>query len=372
MQQRWITPLAVAAALVAPAVAQAQDLRVSVSAARPSVAASQDVEVTLRYTNAGKETLYLLKWFVPGADLKEPLFQISRDGKSVDYIGPHYKRRAPTIDDMVALLPGKTLTTTVKLGKVYDLSQSGNYSVRFNADLDHMLGKPAAGTGSRLQAEAVGAVEVESQALVSGAVSMWVEGRVSPLLQQAQEARQMSALLDRALASSITYAANCSTSRRTQIASGVSAASTMANGANTYLAGTPSGTTRYVTWFGKYSSTNWNTAKTHYTKIKGALDSKPLSFDCGCTESGTYAYVYPDQPYKIYLCGAFWSAPTTGTDSKGGTIVHELSHFTAVAGTDDHAYGQSAAKSLAKSNPTKALDNADNHEYFAENTPSLP
>ena len=62
----------------------------------------------------------------------------------------------------------------------------------------------------------------------------------------------------------------------------------------------------------------------------------------------------------------------TGTDSKGGTIIHELSHFNVVAGTDDHAYGQTAAKRLAKRSPKKALDNADNHEYFAENTPALP
>jgi peptidyl-Lys metalloendopeptidase len=81
--------------------------------------------------------------------------------------------------------------------------------------------------------------------------------------------------------------------------------------------------------------------------------------------------VYPTQPYKIYVCNAFWSAPTSGTDSKGGTLVHELSHFNAVAATDDHAYGQSAAASLAISNPTRALDNADSHEYFAENTPGL-
>ena len=64
------------------------------------------------------------------------------------------------------------------------------------------------------------------------------------------------------------------------------------------------------------------------------------------------------------------SAPTTGTDSKAGTLVHEMSHFNVVASTDDWAYGQSAAKSLAISNPTKALDNADTHEYFAENNPA--
>jgi peptidyl-Lys metalloendopeptidase len=47
-----------------------------------------------------------------------------------------------------------------------------------------------------------------------------------------------------------------------------------------------------------------------------------------------------------------------------------MSHFNVVAGTDDWAYGQTAARNLASSDPAKALDNADNHEYFAENTPS--
>ena len=46
-------------------------------------------------------------------------------------------------------------------------------------------------------------------------------------------------------------------------------------------------------------------------------------------------------------------------------------HFTAVAGTSDYAYGQSACKSLAISNPAEAVMNADSHEYFAENNPSL-
>ena len=74
---------------------------------------------------------------------------------------------------------------------------------------------------------------------------------------------------------------------------------------------------------------------------------------------------------KIYLCGAFWSAANTGTDSRAGTLVHESSHFTVNGGTTDIAYGQSAAKALAKSNPANAVRNADSHEYFAENTPAL-
>ena len=49
-----------------------------------------------------------------------------------------------------------------------------------------------------------------------------------------------------------------------------------------------------------------------------------------------------------------------------------MSHFTIVAGTDDWVYGQTGAKNLAISNPDNAVDNADSHEYFSENTPSLP
>lgn len=54
---------------------------------------------------------------------------------------------------------------------------------------------------------------------------------------------------------------------------------------------------------------------------------------------------------------------------QGGTLIHEMSHFNVVAGTDDVVYGQTGAKNLAIFDPTGALNNADNHEYFAENTP---
>jgi peptidyl-Lys metalloendopeptidase len=53
----------------------------------------------------------------------------------------------------------------------------------------------------------------------------------------------------------------------------------------------------------------------------------------------------------------------------GGTLLHEMSHFTVVAGTDDWAYGQAAAGRLAGSAPARAVENADSHEYFGENNP---
>ena len=74
------------------------------------------------------------------------------------------------------------------------------------------------------------------------------------------------------------------------------------------------------------------------------------------------------------------AAPPTGTDSRAGTLIHEMSHFVVVADTNDWVYGQTGAHNLAGSNPNRTsgnravlpivVGNADSHEYFAENTPT--
>ncbi|MFP2931470.1 M35 family metallo-endopeptidase [Pyxidicoccus sp. 3LG] len=283
----------------------------------------------------------MLKWHTPAEDLEEALFDVTADGEAVAFQGPHYKRPAPRAEDFITLAPGESLTRTVSLSAFYDLSRTGSYRVRYAAQL-HGGGVAA---------------------FRSNDVELWVEGRVSAP-REALAAPGSTVTLG-----AVTYT-KCDATQQSTALQALNAASAMADNSTSYLNGTPSGTPRYTTWFGAFSSSGWNTAKTHFVAIKDALDTKPITIDCGCKKT-YYAYVYPAQPYKIYVCKAFWSAPMTGTDSKGGTLIHELSHFNAVAGTDDHIYGQSGAKSLAISSPAQALDNADNHEYFAENTPFL-
>lgn len=48
-----------------------------------------------------------------------------------------------------------------------------------------------------------------------------------------------------------------------------------------------------------------------------------------------------------------------------------MSHFTITAGTNDYTYGQANCRMLADNNPSQAINNADNHEYMAENSPAL-
>lgn len=320
----------------------AGDVDVQLSAAAASVSAAEGVALTITLTNTTSHPIRLLSSYAPDGEIEEDLFVVTRDGQPVEYTGPHYKRPLPEDADFVTIAPGKSVTRTADLSGFYDLSRTGDYTVRYQIELGHPGAKQA--------------VTIESND-----VDLWIEGRAAAAKPDSGGPETISGSLG---------FSKCSLSQQSTITQALGAASVMADGAVSYLAGAPSATPRYTTWFGAFSNSGWSTASTHFVAIKDAIDVQPLSFDCGCKKK-YYAYVYPNQPYNIYLCSVFWTAPLSGTDSKGGTLIHELSHFNVVAGTDDWVYGQSGAQSLALSDPAKALNNADSHEYFAENTPSL-
>ena len=323
-------------------------IETTLSVQQSAVPADEDVFVTVTMRNNGERTAHVLKWYTPYDDVEDMLFTITRDGQPVSYLGPHYKRAAPRAADYLRLAPGKSFTRTVEISSLYDFSKSGAYQIQYNVASAHLLAEKRSGP---------------AQGISSNAVGLWVVGR-------APESRMVASEVEK-VTGSVSFTGRCSATRQSTLLSALNSASTYANNAVSYLNGTPGATPRYSTWFGAYSSTNWNTVKANFGAIKNVFDVKPITFDCSCKKS-YYAYVYPTQPYKIYLCKAFWLAPMTGTDSMAGTLIHETSHFDVVAATDDVAYGQSAAKSLALTNPSLAITNADSHEYFAENTPFQP
>ena len=165
----------------------------------------------------------------------------------------------------------------------------------------------------------------------------------------------------------------CNQSQRAAIGIALGSATSYAQSASAYLNRISSGTPRYTTWFGAFSTSRLKTLRQRFTNLKNSLaQTQPdTTFDCGtCTDESAYVYEYPNS-LRTYLCRGFWTAPNTGTRSRAGILIHVATHSTMVAGTHDWVHGHSAAKNLAKSNPSKALDNADNYEFFAENNPAL-
>jgi peptidyl-Lys metalloendopeptidase len=363
---------------------------VALSVTQGKFAPAEDVLVTVTIFNPTKAPVKLLSWFTPGDPTAERLFAVTRNGEPVAYTGPLYKRVPATEQDYITLQPGASLVSTVNLGASYDLSQDGQYEVAFAVAAFNLFNDKV----NAFQAKDV---------LVSEKVNLAVDGRaakntptpprtptspapVTPTSPPSGGGKRTptprpvgtaTATLPAGTPTatlpgggSTTFNA-CSATRQSQLLSARNEARTYATNAENYLlANTLS--SRYTTWFGVYSSARYMTVTNNFTAISNAMDNANVLFDCTCTQTNVYAYVYPNQPYDIYLCGAFWAAPLTGTDSKAGTLIHEMSHFNVVAGTDDFVYGQTAARNLAISNPNNAVQNADNHEYFAENTPPLP
>jgi peptidyl-Lys metalloendopeptidase len=348
MSKNLLKLAAGAAALALSMTAQAANPNIAVSVApeKASLGKSDDVVVKVTFTNISASPQYVLKSHTPFEEVEAPMFEITRDGKPVRYMGAIAKRGAPTAADYFLLKPGASYTAKVELSALYDMATTGDYAIRFHSGKD-------------------------ADELKSNAASVWIDGtRPRGSNEETKTLAEMQAQAGMVTAAGGALAFNkCTTSQQADITSAVSAALNMATNGDAYMAKGTMGT-RYTKWFGAVDSGRVATVKSHFAALKDAFATKPITVDCGCKKT-YYAYVYPTQPYTIYVCKAFWSAPMTGTDSKGGTLVHEMSHFNVVAGTDDWVYGQSGAASLAISNPSQAIDNADSHEYFGENTPAL-
>jgi peptidyl-Lys metalloendopeptidase len=307
--------------------------------------------------NDSAAPLHVLRWQTPLEGVDSDLFDVRLDGQPVRYLGRLVKRPAPQAADYVELAPGEARTVEVDLSAYYDMRKSGQYEVQYRRD---------AAAVTLEAAQAARADVAATLALDSRPATLWVDGAPNPLADEAEDAQSPSGRPG--LLAATNSFVGCTNTRQTQLATARNSSVSYANNSLAYLNAGTAGS-RYTWWFGTYSSTRYSTVRSHFSSIASALSSQPYTFDCSCNDS-SYAYVYPSQPYRVYLCRAFWSAPNTGTDSRAGTLIHETSHFNVVAGTDDWAYGQTSAHNLAVSNPSRAVDNADNHEYFAENTPA--
>lgn len=314
-----------------------------------SGAESAVVRVTLR--NESAEDLYVPYWQTAVRGVHGNLFDVRLNGRPVAYVGRLYKWGKPQAEDYVRIPAGREVTSEVDLSRYYDLSRTGEHSIRYRVPVQDSF----RGMGTAVDF-VLGLRDLESNTLYV-AVERDAPGRF------VQELRQNTG---EAVAPGFV---SCTSTRQSTLQTALGNAESISLKARDYLNNLPSASrptdTAYRTWFGSYTTSRYSTVQSHFTAIYSAFNTKSVTFYCDCTSSA-YAYVYSNQPYGIHLCNAFWNAPNLGIDSKAGTLVHEMSHFNVVAGTSDHAYGTSACQQLANNNPKKAVNNADSHEYFAE------
>lgn len=358
MIRRCLSVAGLAGALALAAGAEAGVLSASLSADKLSLGKSDDVRVQVTLRNDGPTDVYVLRWATPFQGIDDEIFDITRDGEEVAYTGRHIKFGPPARQDWLRIPAGRALAGVVELSATYDLARTGTYVVRYRVPEARVS---LSNVGSKGEAR----VALESNALafdIDGLDAASYEAVQASLADAERRADEAASVPPGEFVTPVYR--NCSTSQKNALPGAIQAGQNYATEANNYLT-VNGGDARYVRWFGSVTTTRLNTVKSHFQKIRSAFETKTITIDCGCTAS-YFAYVNPANPYVITVCNAFWSAPTTGQDSRGGTLVHEMSHFNVNGGTDDWQYGASGCRTLASTNPNKAVDNADSHEYYCE------
>jgi len=312
-------------------------------------------QINVLVKNNSSTAIKVLKWnTILESKINDNLFEVKLNGEKVQYLGRKVKRPLPKESDYINLFAGEEKHITIDLSKYYKMDKKGTYSINYKGNFKFSLKESKffkkgnfkqIFKNLKIRSKSV---ELSYTPKSSTTADSDIQAKVAPdyTLCDTSERNIINNAHDEAI-------------RISQIAS---------NDINNAL--NPTSAPRYSQWFGSANSSRQSVVKNNFFKIYDALENKQVRFSCDCNENW-YAFVYPSEPYTIYLCNAYWSANATGTDSQAGTLVHEMSHFTVVAGTDDYVYGQTEAKNLAISNPSQAINNADNHEYFAENTPYL-
>lgn len=99
------------------------------------VRAGEPVELVFELSNPTVQSLRVLGWHTPLEGVRNKIFDVSRDGDSLEYRGPMAKRGPPTADSYVALSPGTSVEGRVDIARFYDLQAPGTYRIAFRGPL---------------------------------------------------------------------------------------------------------------------------------------------------------------------------------------------------------------------------------------------
>ena len=136
----------------------------------------------------------------------------------------------------------------------------------------------------------------------------------------------------------------------------------------------------YRTWFGRWDPVRAKFVRSTVSALKNLIRTGDITYVCerqgaGRCDGSTYAFVYPSDSSRIYLCAPYFDLPALSdatflevfnSGTRAGTIIHEMSHYDDVGSTNDNCYNRDVCSDYARSSPSRAVNNADSYQYFAE------
>ncbi|XP_011405316.1 PREDICTED: uncharacterized protein LOC105313517 [Amphimedon queenslandica] len=309
------------------------------------------VACSFEFTNNANEDLYLLKRNTPLEGLYSQFVSVSLDGRPLEYEGIYIYRLPPTKDEFALLKAGESISASVQITDAFSINTDGLYTVQYSRPLQYL-------SVNEMNAMFIDQLK-DSSACES--VHIYLEG--TDLFSRPKEQKVE---LDYTVYIESCTAANFNGSRDND--NTLEAHKRLCAGIDKAKGGVGNNNL-YVTWFGAYTAARANTVKDLYGKMRTGLGSKTVTYYNNgpkCKDHpNAIAYTYKSYSQTVvYLCDYFYKEPIAckGTSyTKERTLLHEWAH--AFAARDDEGYGPDKCKGFAKSDPAKAIRNADNFSY---------
>ncbi|KAH8646171.1 hypothetical protein BX600DRAFT_157524 [Xylariales sp. PMI_506] len=309
-------------------------------------------------TNTGNEVLTVFKGnTVLNEHPTLDLLVSDEDGKALPFEGMYvnYKRNGIAAHMFQTLQPGETVTASVNAAKTYNLGGVAKAKATALQGFHYVVGSTApTALKDTLFCESTSSNSVTLTPDQSTATD-------DHILTRADRSDASSSRIKKR---DVTYS-SCTTAQTTILQTSVTDAIAMAGKAYTAAA---TAAYYFTTWF--KSTAEETLVRTIYNDVANVRTTSPriscVDIDAGCTSGDALLYTIPSAKV-IVPCpsNGFYSFPElspTCADfdyDKAGSILHEMTHL---YGTDDWAYGPTAAKALTAA---KAANNADTYEMYA-------
>ena len=294
-----------------------------------------DEKGVLNFTisNNSEKNLFIYVSDLPLPDLEKDLFKITNGNEFIPYVGKMVTR-IDSVDNWVFLESNSSITYNVNLDNFYDVKEPDYYEIYYDSIVSIL--------------NSYGNVEYLN--LVSDSITTYITHTLK----------------------SVPERITCSSSQINLLNRGKNIGSDMTKGTKAYLA-KKGADAYYKRWFGAVTTTRLNHVKDGFQKTDTSF-GKGWEYSCedkttnsGC--NGYAAWVYKNQPYKVWVCMNYYEG--TSDDNRGTLMVHEASHWNVNFGSEDYGYGYDTGVNLAKSDPDKAVNCANNIEYYTWETYKL-
>ncbi|KAB8291639.1 hypothetical protein EYC80_006439 [Monilinia laxa] len=305
-------------------------------------------------TNTGAEAITVFKGNTVLSEHATLDLLASTADKDLEFKGTfvNYKRTGLDASMFQTIKAGETVTASVNAAKTYNLEGLEKVNITAIQGFKYVTGEVA----PTLLSQTTFCDDVTSNTVT-----------ITPDQSKASSdliSRGVSAFNSRITKRAITYS-SCTSAQTSSLKTTVADAITLATNAYT-AAGT--GADYFTTWF--KSTSEESAVRTIYNDVKN-VQTKGPKISCtdtygDCASGSALLYTVPSDnvivpcPNNGYWGFDEYSATCADFDyDRAGSLLHEMTHL---YGTEDWAYGPTAAKALTAA---KAANNADTYEMYA-------